>query len=144
MVLCNPSVDHRFSYFAAGYFYNVHNRTKRTWEDSRRTCIKKGQDLISISSEEEQKHIESKIMNKRADYWIGLNDRMNESNFVWSDGARLVYTNWASREPNNAGGQYEQDCGQLWSKRNFMWDDDSCSSKKFFICKGGMKWIALC
>jgi hypothetical protein len=36
--------------------------------------------------------------------WLGLNDTNTAFDFVWASGEPLAYTNWASGEPNNAGG----------------------------------------
>ena len=32
--------------------------------------------------------------------WIGLNDRDNQSDFVWTDESVLNYTNWYGKEPS--------------------------------------------
>lgn len=37
--------------------------------------------------------------------WIGLSDTLVENQYAWSDGfSPVLYTNWAEKEPNNAGG----------------------------------------
>lgn len=37
--------------------------------------------------------------------WIGLSDQLVENQYAWSDGVSpVLYTNWNSNEPNNAGG----------------------------------------
>ena len=52
-------------------------------------------------------------------FFIGLNDRDDEGNYVWSNGEPLCpgsYTNWAPGEPNNNDNLDPdgQDCAQLW------------------------------
>lgn len=39
--------------------------------------------------------------------WIGLNDEINENNFVWSSGQQVDYTNWAG--PQEPQGGYEDE-----------------------------------
>ena len=34
-------------------------------------------------------------------FWIGLTDLFQEGNFVWSNGDKSTYRNWAKGEPNN-------------------------------------------
>lgn len=65
-------------------------------------------------------------------YWIGLNDRRNESQFVWSDGTpynRSVYSNWYPGEPNDRAGE---DCVELYGSR---WNDDNCKKEYSYICE---------
>jgi len=69
---------------------------------------------------------------KNEHYWIGLNDRRNESLFVWSDGSPYngsVYSNWYPGEPNDRAGE---DCVELYGTR---WNDDSCKKEYSYICE---------
>ena len=34
-------------------------------------------------------------------YWLGGNDRRKEGDWVWGDGRKFVYTNWAPGEPDD-------------------------------------------
>ncbi len=43
-----------------------------------------------------------------------MNDLALEGNFVWSSGEPLVYTNWASTQPDNAGPGGE-DYAHIWN-----------------------------
>ncbi|KAJ7377481.1 chromatin-modulating protein mrc1 [Desmophyllum pertusum] len=63
--------------------------------------------------------------------WIGLNDRLNEGQFVWSDGTPFnssIYNNWNDGEPDNNG----DDCVELYNNR---WNDVPCSSTYYYICE---------
>eukprot|EP01083_Nonionella_stella_P009367 27006_1 len=55
-------------------------------------------------------------------YWIGLNDVETEGTFLWIDGSEVVYLNWDSDQPDNAGGV--EDCGE---NANGKWNDVVCS-----------------
>ncbi|XP_070543088.1 C-type lectin domain family 19 member A-like isoform X2 [Ptychodera flava] len=66
-------------------------------------------------------------------FWIGLEDTLNEGEFIWSDGESHCqddYSNWAPGEPNNNPKKDDsgQDCVQLWFRfgHNGKWDDDYC------------------
>ncbi|KAJ7393784.1 chromatin-modulating protein mrc1 [Desmophyllum pertusum] len=65
--------------------------------------------------------------------WIGLNDRLKEDQFVWSDGTPFnssrSYSNWRNKEPNNKG---NEDCVGLYFN---LWNDNSCSGTNFYICE---------
>ena len=66
-------------------------------------------------------------------YWIGLNDRRSESQFVWSDGTSYnasVYSNWKPGEPNDAGAS--EDCVEL---HNTGWNDRDCKTEFGYICE---------
>jgi len=57
--------------------------------------------------------LENSVVNNmtyRGDAWIGLTDRVGiagatEGNFKWTNGAPLVFTNYNTGEPNDAGGE---------------------------------------
>lgn len=95
-----------------------------------------GGDLASILSAEDQLKIETMIVN-HGDYWIGLNDRVKEGTFVWSDGSAINFTKWMPGEPNDQ--ERSEDCGQIiyliGENVNKTWNDNVCSRKMKSICK---------
>jgi len=103
------------------------------WESARRNCLDSGGDLVSITDQSEMSFVSNKSLNVwNQHYWIGLNDRRNESQFVWSDGTPYnasVYSNWHPMEPNDQGGE---DCVELKRTR---WNDESCKKKSGYICE---------
>ena len=110
------------------------------WENARRDCLGYGGDLVSIANYSEMSFVygkSSKVWNQY--YWIGLNDRRNESLFVWSDDTPYnasVYKNWFSGEPTNRAGE---DCVVLYKPR---WNDLNCETEYGYICekpKGNLK-----
>lgn len=62
------------------------------WASARRYCRDLGADLASIHSKSELNDLQSKIRESDDMYWIGLNDREIEENWVWSDGTPVDYT----------------------------------------------------
>ena len=103
------------------------------WENARGDCLGFGGDLVSIASQPEMSFVynkSSKVLNQH--YWIGLNDRHNESQFVWSDGTPYnssVYSNWKLGEPNDQAGE---DCVEL---HRTQWNDNGCNKEFAYICE---------
>lgn len=86
-----------------------------------------GANLVSIQSQDENDCIVSSLvnlgLNSAADViWIGYNDETTEGTFAWYDQSPITYTNWASGEPNNTGG--DEDCVQIYP--NGGWNDLPC------------------
>ncbi|XP_035686749.1 uncharacterized protein LOC118422970 [Branchiostoma floridae] len=119
--------------------YKIYTEEK-TYDAAKQTCAADGGHLVDIETEAVYIFLLGMIRDVDVikDYWIGLNDQADEQRWTWSDGKLLKdggFTKWAPGEPNNNEGI--QDCGQLWAYKNFQWDDDRCSYKKYFICQIG-------
>jgi hypothetical protein len=79
--------------------------TTATWQEARELCLEDGADLVVISDQHEQARIAATITNS---IWLGLGDR-NENGvgpFEWVIGD-ATYFNWASGQPDNAGGSLQ-------------------------------------
>lgn len=104
-----------------------------SWENARAVCLGFEGDLVSIKNKREMEFIEYLTSNLKDELlWIGLNDRLKEDQFVWSDGTPFdssVYSSWPDGEPNNSG---NEDCVEMRSSR---WNDRSCSVTHFYICE---------
>nr|XP_006824162.1 PREDICTED: aggrecan core protein-like [Saccoglossus kowalevskii] len=116
--------------------YYVYNDTQ-TWESSEQLCENVGAVLASLYTSKISDGVIQFIIDRNLDdgtisYWIGLNDISEEGSFEWLNGDPYGYTNWAPRNPDN---WRNQDCGQLWTSRNFQWDDDICSNDNGYICQ---------
>ena len=104
----------------------------QNWENARATCQGWGGDLVSIGNRSEQNFITSKTRQYRhSHFWIGFNDRRNESNFEWSDGSAVTFRSWGRGEPNNFK---NEDCVEMyyWST---TWNDNNCGKEYSYICK---------
>ena len=111
----------------------VHQLGGVNWESARRRCLGSGGDLVSITDQSEMSFVSNKSINAwNQHYWIGLNDRRNESQFVWSDGTPYnvsVYSNWHQGEPSDRSGE---DCVELYRTR---WNDNGCKEEFGYICE---------
>ncbi|KAK6180703.1 hypothetical protein SNE40_008704 [Patella caerulea] len=101
--------------------------------DALSNCRVQSAELASIPGRSENKYIQSLIPSKKNTIaWIGLNDVRSESEFEWTDGNPVTYTNWASGDPNNLGGN--QDCVGLLSSSG-GWIDLKCADARPSVCR---------
>ncbi|XP_041091572.1 lectin-like [Polyodon spathula] len=65
--------------------------------------------------------------------WIG-GLRFPKSNlFIWTDGTKWDYTNWAPGQPDNW--HNDEDCVHFTQCHPSLWNDLSCSTPQGFVCK---------
>ncbi len=80
--------------------------------------------MVTISSQEENDFVYQFIPNG----WIGFTDSKQEGKWEWVTGENVIFTNWASVEPNN---WYDEDYAHFYS--NGKWNDLDYSVNKNFI-----------
>lgn len=88
-------------------------------------CIAFGARLAILSTPEREAAAAALV--GTLDVLIGLTDSAIEGTFVWVDGTPLTFSNFADGEPNNAGGNFEEDCVMYAGARG-GWDDRPCSA----------------
>ncbi|KAH3821446.1 hypothetical protein DPMN_123210 [Dreissena polymorpha] len=79
--------------------------------------------------------------NPSSPVWIGLNDRKNEGQFVWTDGQAVNYANWL---PGHVTHGSDEDCVALLPSNNGSWDDFSCGTSGFLGFERGERHHPLC
>ena len=67
----------------------------------------------------------------------------HKSRFVWRNAGTLWknmhYTNWMQEyghnQPDNYGGNGNENCVNLWPKFAYKWNDEPCSNRYCFVCE---------
>ncbi|XP_078679396.1 uncharacterized protein LOC144915035 isoform X2 [Branchiostoma floridae x Branchiostoma belcheri] len=108
---------------------------RETFNSAQEICGYDGGRLATIEESETNDFILQKIRDELAldSVWIGLNDRQEEGNYVWSDGmeASTGYTDWFPHQPDNYRGPGE-DCVEISPSG---WNDRNCAEKLRFVCE---------
>ncbi|XP_055019405.1 asialoglycoprotein receptor 2 isoform X4 [Boleophthalmus pectinirostris] len=105
---------------------------RKTWEDSRQFCEKKGGMLAVITNPDLQTFL---TKNAAVQYWIGLSYK--DGRWSWVNGQDLEGNFWLDSNPGTGN------CAMLFGVRNNKtennWGKNLCTRPKYCICQKPMK-----
>ncbi len=121
-----------------GHDYYLFAYGEDGWSASKAHCEAIGGYLTTITTSGERDAVAA-LTGGADQYWIGLSDTDIEGTFAWVDGEPLDFANWASGQPDDAGGA--EDCVEI-NHPGFAagaWNDTGCMDTDLagFVCEVG-------
>ncbi|XP_062962552.1 LOW QUALITY PROTEIN: secretory phospholipase A2 receptor [Cynocephalus volans] len=140
-----PKIPSWYQYDVPWLFYQnaeyLFHTYASEWSSFEFVCGWLHSDLLTIHSAHEQEFIHSRIkaLSKYgANWWIGLQEGANDE-FLWNDGAPVIYQNWDKGKERSVNNQ-SQRCGFISSVTG-LWGIEECSVSMPSICKRKQIWV---
>jgi len=105
----------------------------KSYSDAQQICREAKGQLASPRSAAENEAVAQLVRAKNNDAFLSMNDISTEGKFTYPTGESLVYSNWASGEPNNNNAGQPENCVQIY--REGKWNDVPCSEPLLVICE---------
>ncbi|XP_070569068.1 C-type lectin 37Db-like isoform X2 [Ptychodera flava] len=133
--------------------------SQSNWDDAKTSCEGDGGWLATMDTQELWEQLQTSIDDANMDkkschgngFWIGFHDpdrsldgsTHDETAFEWIYPMCESFVTWAAGQPNDNKKHDDsgQNCVQLWTKKDFAYDDEYCTSEKGYICQ---KKLTLC
>ncbi|BFZ21794.1 hypothetical protein BsWGS_24833 [Bradybaena similaris] len=71
--------------------------------------------------------------------WTGGNDILSEGVWRWGNTPIGPYTAWYGDNPSSNDGN--EHCLELRRDGNFLWNDNNCNARHYFVCEHGQYWF---
>ncbi|KAF4018951.1 hypothetical protein G4228_010625 [Cervus hanglu yarkandensis] len=107
---------------------------EKSYSDAQQVCREARGQLASPRSAAENEAVTQLVRAQNKPAYLSMSDISTEGRFTYPTGESLVYSNWASGEPNNKakdGGP--ENCVEIYSDGN--WNDIECSEQRLVICE---------
>lgn len=108
----------------------VYVKNKADFPSALSLCGKYGGILPSPKSDKENAILYNLATDTGGAFYLGINDRDIEGQFVDGDGIPIIYKNWYGKEPN---GFTKENCVLLY--QHGQWIDLSCDQTKSVVCE---------
>jgi len=126
----NLKIPPNFERISGRHFY-IENNIKKNWSDAAETCRNMGGYLAAIENETEFEIINRKLL-KNTEYWLGLNDKEKEGEFVsLASGKNERFLLWDAKQNNQ-----NINCVQLLDEKMSV---KYCFHRYLFICQSDNK-----
>nr|XP_055183742.1 C-type lectin domain family 4 member K isoform X2 [Nyctereutes procyonoides] len=126
-------VSQGWKYFKGNFYY--FSQVSKTWYSAQQFCMSRDSQLTSVTSESEQEFLYRTAGG--LSYWIGLTKAGSEGDWSWVDDTPFDKVQsarfWIPGEPNNY--KNNEHCADIKVSSLQSWNDVSCDSTLFFICK---------
>uniref|UniRef100_A0A3B4DBM1 C-type lectin domain-containing protein n=1 Tax=Pygocentrus nattereri TaxID=42514 RepID=A0A3B4DBM1_PYGNA len=74
------------------------------WIDAEIECLKHGANLASVHNNEENAFLKNLIKQATGSAikpWLGGHDSVAEGKWLWTDGSKMIFQDWAKDQPDN-------------------------------------------
>ncbi|KAG9486701.1 hypothetical protein GDO78_006860 [Eleutherodactylus coqui] len=106
---------------------------KATWITAARICREQHHArLVDIFSKQQMDWLWN--FSGRKSFWIGLNDRVNNGKWEWSNGEKAAYSNWKRSPPRRS--RKGRNCVSVQKKGK--WQVKNCRKTYYYICSKNM------
>ncbi|XP_067653431.1 type-2 ice-structuring protein-like [Haliotis asinina] len=106
-----------------------------TWDEARLDCQRRGADLVSINTAEEQLFIQNSTR-PGLDFWTGGYYAPATRGWEWLDGTNVDYTAWYPSYPRDKTNEYEYRIA-VRSRTKYNWFESIKTASHSFICEMG-------
>lgn len=127
-----------YAFSVQGVSHKLYASPGRSWDAAQAACSSDGMRLVTLNSATYADELHAAVRSYSAHgYWIGLNDRAVEGQYVWDGTSSQIahWQRWISGQPDNAGNS--EDCVQLIDGSNANWNDIGCGAILAFVCSAG-------
>ncbi|XP_068838851.1 conglutinin-like isoform X2 [Capricornis sumatraensis] len=105
----------------------------KSYSDAQQLCTEAKGQLASPRSAAENKAVTHLVRAHKRNAYLSMNDISTEGRFTYPTGEILVYSNWASGEPNNSDDGQPENCVEISPEG--QWNDIPCSKQLLVICE---------
>ncbi|MDD4869849.1 MAG: C-type lectin domain-containing protein [Kiritimatiellae bacterium] len=114
-----------------GHYYKIIGDMV-TFKEAQEACVKSGGHLVVIDTEEENNLIKDMFVHAKKNLWIGLADESGTGDWMWVDGTKPSFFNWARPF---WGGPGKGNCVHMAHLKEPTWQMEPSDTKCGFICE---------
>ncbi|XP_040027915.2 macrophage mannose receptor 1 isoform X1 [Gasterosteus aculeatus] len=113
------------------YCYFIGMQTK-TFDEAKDVCKSSDSYLADVSNRVDNAFLVSQVgLRPEKYFWLGLSNRENIDQFVWTNRGSVTFTHWNAEMPGHSQGCVAMTTGYFAG----LWDVLPCTNKQKYICK---------